>query len=395
MTPLAITACTAVSAVGHGRAALLTALREERTGLTRVQFEDAIVGCYLGEVAGVAAHALPTALRQWDCRNNRLIEMAVSCDGFAEEVAAARSRHGASRIGVFMGTSTAGVRQTELAYAARAAAASESLPDWYDFRTTQSSYSVAEYTRERLGLSGVCIAIAAACASSAKAFASAARAIATGVCDAAIVGGADSLCLTTLYGFNALQLISSDICRPADSARNGLSLGEAAGLALLEPANSGSRPLLLGYGESSDAHHMSQPRPDGQGAILAMQLALQRAGLEPRDIDYVNLHGTATPANDLAEDSAVCSLLGTTVPCSSTKGWTGHALGAAGILEAIIATLAIEQGLMPLSLNTRELDPALTAAVLRSSRHGTVRHVMSNSFGFGGANCSLIIGAAR
>ncbi len=391
MKPIDITAYTLVSSLGHGREAMLTALREGRTGLARQAFADSTLDCFIGEVPGVGAHQLTEPWRAWECRNNRLADMALRCDGFENAVARARERYGAQRIGVFIGTSTAGVRQTELAYAARDPSV-DHLPDWYDYRRTQSTYSVADFTRERLELTGACLAVAAACASSAKVFASAARAIAAGVCDAAVVGGCDSLCLTTLYGFSALQLVSSDICRPADVSRNGLSLGEGAGFALLEPATLSGRVALLGYGESSDAHHMSQPRPDGAGAVRAMRLALQRAGLTPDAIDYVNLHGTATPANDLAEDRAVCELLGTTVPCSSTKGWTGHTLGAAGIVEAIIACIAVEHGLLPMSLNTRALDPALKAHILRSTGHAPVRRVLSNSFGFGGANCSLVLG---
>jgi 3-oxoacyl-[acyl-carrier-protein] synthase-1 len=223
-------------------------------------------------------------------------------------------------------------------------------------------------------------------------FASAARALAAGFCDAAVVGGVDSLCLTTLYGFNALQLVSTDICRPADTLRKGLSIGEAGGFALLEREPASGAPACLGVGESSDAHHMSQPRPDGSVAKLAMAGAL--GDLPPARLSYINLHGTATPANDAAEDAAVGSLFGTQVPCSSTKGWTGHTLGAAGIVEAAISLLAIEQGFMPRSLNTRELDPKLGAAVLLAARAGKVDYVLSNSFGFGGTNCSVLFGPA-
>jgi 3-oxoacyl-[acyl-carrier-protein] synthase-1 len=393
MNPLAISAYTVVSAVGAGRDALFDALVAERTGLTPRPFEDATLDCWIGEVPGVAQRALPADWRAWECRNNRLIEMALNVDGFLDAALAARARYGSKRLGVFVGTSTSGVRQTELAYVARARDANR-LPDWYDYRTTQSTFSVADYVRERLGLDGACVAVAAACASSAKVFASAARAIEAGICDAAIVGGADSLCLTTLYGFNALQLVSKDICRPADAARNGLSLGEGAGFVLLEPAAKPGALALRGYGESSDAHHMSQPRPDGAGAIAAMRAALTSAALGPSDIDYVNLHGTATPANDSAEDGAVSTVFGTNTPCSSTKGWTGHTLGAAGIIEAVIACLAVERGLMPRSLNTSTPDPALRANVLLETRRTPVRRVLSNSFGFGGANCSMAIGRA-
>jgi 3-oxoacyl-[acyl-carrier-protein] synthase-1 len=392
MKPLAITSYTVTSAVGAGRAAHIDALRAERTGLTEQRFEDSTLACWIGAVAGLESIVLPGALAHFDCRNNRLAERALAQDGFLDAIDAARAKYGPRRIGVFIGTSTSGVRHTELAYRERASTGSEHLPDWFDYRTTQCTFSIAEFTRQRLGLTGLASAISAACASSAKVFASAARAIEAGFCDAAVVGGVDSLCLTTLYGFNALQLVSSEICRPADANRRGLSIGEAGGFALLERSPASGAPACLGVGESSDAHHMSQPRPDGSIAKVAMAGALGE--VPPERISYINLHGTATPANDAAEDAAVNGLFGARVPCSSTKGWTGHTLGAAGIVEAAIALLAIEHGFMPRSLNTRELDPKIHAAVLLAARNAKVDYVLSNSFGFGGTNCSVLFGAA-
>jgi 3-oxoacyl-[acyl-carrier-protein] synthase-1 len=180
-------------------------------------------------------------------------------------------------------------------------------------------------------------------------------------------------------------------------ARDGISIGEAAAFALLErvsDSTAGDDVLLLGVGESNDAYHMSAPHPEGRGAILAMQLALADAGLEPSDIDYINLHGTGTPSNDRAESHAVTCVFGTATPCSSTKGATGHTLGAAGALEAVIGALALRRGLMPAGVNTKQVDPALTAHYLTSRRIGPVARVLSNSFGFGGTNCSLILGRA-
>jgi 3-oxoacyl-[acyl-carrier-protein] synthase-1 len=393
MKPLAVTSYTVTSAAGRGRAAHLDALIRERTGLSELRFEDSALACWIGKVDGLESVSLPQELAAFDCRNNRLAELALAQDGFTEAVAAARARYGATRIGVFMGTSTSGVRQTELAYRERKANQAEPLPDWFDYHATQSTSSIAEYTRLRLGLDGVTAAVSAACASSAKVFASAARAIEAGFCDAAVVGGVDSLCLTTLYGFNALQLVSTDICRPADAERKGLSLGEAGGYALLERASAPGALCCLGVGESSDAHHMSQPRPDGAGAAAAMRAAL--GSHDPARVSYINLHGTATPANDTAEDAAVMTLFGANLPCSSTKGWTGHTLGAAGIVEAGISLLAIENGFLPRSLNTRTRDPKLNSAVLLEARHTSVDSVLSNSMGFGGTNCALLFGRAR
>jgi 3-oxoacyl-[acyl-carrier-protein] synthase-1 len=390
MKPLGISAYTVTSAAGRGREQHVTALRAERTGLVQQNFEDAELTTWIGAVAGLEAVRLPRELVAFDCRNNRLAELALDNDGFLDAVAAVRAQFGARRVGVFVGTSTSGVRQTEIAYRQRGDAGA--LPDWFDYRTTQNTYSIADFARARLGLEGVAAAVSAACASSAKVFASASRAIESGFCDAAVVGGVDSLCLTTLHGFNSLQLVSAEICRPADAGRKGLSIGEAGGFALLTPAPESGAAACLGCGESSDAHHMSQPRPDGAGAALAMASAM--GDLAPERLSYINLHGTATPANDAAEDAAVSGLLGSDIPCSSTKGWTGHTLGAAGIVEVAICLLAMEQGFMPRSLNTREKDPALMSNVLMSARAAPVRYALSNSFGFGGTNCSVLLGPA-
>lgn len=389
---LGITHYTATSAVGRGRGALLQALLDERSGLRPQDFDGCALQTWTGSVDGLDL-LLNGALAVWDCRNARLIETALQQDGFSQAVDALKQRHAPQRIGVFIGTSTAGIHETERAYRLRDRER-QRLPDGFDHRHTQSAYSPAEYVQQRFGLRGVCLAISTACSSSAKVFASASRAISAGLCDAAIVGGADSLCLTTLYGFNSLQLVSRDPCRPADRRRNGISIGEAAGFAILEGTADSGAPALLGYGESSDAYHMSSPDPEGRGAMVAMRAACTRAGLEPKQVDYINLHGTATPANDAAEDRAVSEVFGTAVPCSSTKGWTGHTLGAAGIVEAVIALLCVEHGLLPRSLNTAQPDPALRSAILLESRRAEPHRVLSNSFGFGGSNCSLLLGRA-
>jgi 3-oxoacyl-[acyl-carrier-protein] synthase-1 len=390
MQPLAISAFTVTSALGRGRAANVAALQSERTGLAPQAVEACTLTTHVGEVRGLDT-PLAGALADWDCRNNRLAQLALMQDGFRGEVERRRARLGADRIGVFIGTSTAGVQQAELAYRRRERDA-DHLPDWFLHRYTQNPFSAADFVRSALQLTGPALTVSTACSSSSKVFASARRAIASGRCDAAVVGGVDSLCLTTLYGFHSLQLVSPEPCRPADARRNGLSIGEAAGFALLEPG--AGELVLLGYGESSDAYHMSAPDPQGRGAIAAMRAALSRAGLEPPQIDYVNLHGTATPANDLAEDRAVCGVFGTEVPQSSTKGWTGHTLGAAGIVEAAISLICIQEGLLPRSLNTREKDEAIAGNVLMETRRARVQHVLSNSFGFGGSNCTLIFGGA-
>jgi len=392
MTPLAITASTLTTALGAGREATLAALRAQRSGLAPVRFQNVPLATWTGEVDGVDAVLLPDGLADFECRNNRLAWLGLQHDGVLDAVADARARWGAGRIGVFLGTSTSGLLETELAYRRREP--DGSLPADFLYGPTQNTYSLAAFVGRALGLTGPSWVVSTACSSSAKVFGVAARMIAAGLIDAAVVGGVDSLCLTTLYGFNSLELLSTDICRPWDGARDGLSIGEAAAFALVERESAAPQGWLLGIGESNDGHHMSTPHPEGAGAIAAMRAALADAGLDAGEIDYINLHGTATPTNDLAEDRAVASVFGTQTPSSSTKGATGHTLGAAGGVEALIAMLAIEHGLMPAGLNVQRRDPELLLNYLTDNRAAPVRRVLSNSFGFGGSNASLVFGAA-
>ena len=393
MKPLAVSAITLVTALGHGQSATLAALRDGRSGLARQDFETASLGTWLGVVAGADEVRLAPELADHDCRNNRIAELGLRADGFGDSVRRAAARYGAARVGVFLGTSTSGILQTEIAYRHRDAA-SGALPASLHYATTHNSYSVAGYVRTALGLGGPAFVVSTACSSSAKVFAAAQRMIEAGVVDAAVVGGVDSLCMTTLYGFKSLELVSSDICRPWDAQRNGLSLGEGAAYALLEREPERVAAWLLGAGESSDGHHMSSPHPEGAGAAAAMRGALAQAGLQPRQVDYLNLHGTGTPGNDAAEDRAVCAVFGSTLPCSSTKGHTGHTLGAAGGVEAAITVLALQHGLLPGGLNLDRPDPALHAGYLRVTRRQPLRVAASNSFGFGGSNACLVFGAA-
>ena len=396
MTPLQLTHYTATSCLGSGRAATLSALAQARGGLSPCDFETVELQTYIGEVAGVDAIRLPAHLQRFDCRNNRLAHLGLLQDGFDRAVRTAIERFGPGRIGVYLGTSTSGILSTEIAYR-HLDAHSGALPADFDYAGSHNSFSVADFVGHVFELTGPAAAVCTACSSSAKVFAAAQRMIAADQIDAAIVGGVDSLCLTTLYGFHSLQLTSPEPCRPFDLARDGLSIGEAAAFALLERAPARLDPeaiVLLGAGESSDAYHMSSPRPDGAGARSAMQAALAAGGLAPGDVDYINLHGTGTPSNDHAESRAVTALFGDATPCSSTKGATGHTLGAAGALEAVICALALQAGLMPAGLNRRQRDPQLELNYLTENRRGPLRRVLSNSFGFGGANCALLFGRA-
>ena len=273
MKRVGVTDYTLVSALGAGRAVTLAALREGRTGLAQRQFETAALDTWIGEVDGVDAIRLPAALADFECRNNRLAQLGLECDGFAARVAQARAKYGARRVGVFLGTSTSGILQTELAYRRRAPGTGALPPD-FRYAQTHNTFSVADYVRRALALEGPAFTVSTACSSGAKVFGNAARLMDLGVIDAAVVGGIDSMCLTTLYGFNSLELLSADICRPYDSQRNGLSIGEAAAYALLERDADAPMAWLLGVGETSDGHHMSSPHPEGAGAAAAMRAAL-------------------------------------------------------------------------------------------------------------------------
>ena len=303
-----------------------------------------------------------------------------------------RARHGADRVAVVLGTSTASIGATEEAYARLVDGA---FPADLQRPRVHTPHSLGAFVQQATALDGPCVTVATACSSSAKVFAQAARLIDAGLADAALVGGVDTLCGSVIFGFNSLQLVSADPCRPFDAQRNGLSLGEAGGYAVVERAGDGDTGLQLrGYGESSDAHHMSTPHPQGLGAQLAMRDALARAGIEPGDVGYLNLHGTATPANDSVEALAVSALFPNTLHASSTKGWTGHTLGAAGIVESAIALLALEHGELPGILNSDTPDPACGPQIRFDNAQRPIRYAMNNSFGFGGNNAALVFGRA-
>lgn len=389
---LAIRAYTATTALGRGRAAQAQALEERRSGLRRNDFGPDPLDCWIGRVDGLEDTPLPGALASWESRNNRLAWLALQQDGLREAVADAVSRHGAERVALVLGTSTSSIGETEAAYAQLDEGA---FPAAFARARVHTPHSLAGFVQEACGLRGPCMTVATACSSSAKVFAQAARLVHAGLADAALVGGVDTLCGSVLFGFNSLGLVSSGPARPFDVARDGLSLGEAGGYALLERTTSeDASPRLLGYGESSDAHHMSAPHPEGLGALQAMRQALARAGVEAHEVDHLNLHGTATPANDAVEARAVAELFGGHLHASSTKGWTGHTLGAAGIVESVFALIALEDGLLPGILNSTTLDPVCGPQIRLQNAHAQVRHVMNNSFGFGGNNCSLLFGRA-
>jgi len=392
--PLFVDAYTAVTAVGAGRAAMRDALRAMRSGLAPNDFDCAPTGGFVGRVSGIESSPLPAHLADFECRNHRLAWIALRQDGFIDAVAAARARHGAARVATIVGTSTSGILETELGYRARDSATG-ALPATVRYATAHNFSALAGFVRHAAALGGPALTISTACSSSAKVFATAARWIAAGLCDAALVGGVDTLCGTTLYGFAALQLVSPTPCRPFDVARDGLSLGEGAGFALLERAPSAARRLaLVGYGESVDAYHMSAPHPEGLGARLAMAAALESSGRAARDIGCVQAHGTATRNNDAVEARAIAAVVGDRAPVTSIKGFFGHTLGAAGIVGAVGALLSLEEGFIPGTVNTTAVDPACGARIQLRTVERRLDAVLVNALGFGGNNASVVFAQA-
>jgi 3-oxoacyl-[acyl-carrier-protein] synthase I len=391
-SPLAVTAYTVTSALGLGLDAHLEALRQQRSGLRPNDFGEAPLACWIGRVDGLESGALPDEYAQWDCRNNRLAWLGLNQDDFLSQVSAVRQRYGSSRIALMLGTSTASIGATEEGY--RRLEDDQRLPADLHRPAIHNPHSLTAFVASALDIGGPCLTISTACSSSAKVFASAERLIRLGVVDAAIVGGVDSLCDSVLFGFNALELVSPEPCRPFDVARRGISIGEAAGFALLERID--ARPemtlRLLGCGESSDAHHMSTPDPNGKGAELALQNVFDRAGIDASQVDYINLHGTASQKNDAMEAALVTRLFPTRTRVSSTKGLTGHTLGAAGMVEAAITLLALREGFIPGNAGTASPDPACTSHFAWRNELRPVHIAISHSFGFGGSNACLAFG---
>jgi len=397
MPALAIRAFTATTALGRGNAAQAAALRERRGGLRRNDFGPTPLPTWIGRVEGVEDAPLPSALSRWECRNNRLAWLALQQDDVLGALETLMAKHGADRIALVVGTSTSSIGASEEGYA-RAETSADGMrrfPDDLARPIVHTPHSLGDFLQHATGLRGPCITVATACSSSAKVFAQAARMIEAGLVDAALVGGVDTLCGSVLFGFNALGLVSQNPCLPFDAHRDGLSLGEAGGFAILERATGDDAGLQLrGYGESSDSHHMSAPHPEGLGALLAMRGALARAGIDAGDVGYLNLHGTSTPANDTVEARAIGTLFPVSLHASSTKGWTGHTLGAAGIVESVFALIALEHGLLPGILHSQVRDPACGPQIRFDNGEGDIRYAMNNSFGFGGNNCSLVFGRA-
>jgi 3-oxoacyl-[acyl-carrier-protein] synthase-1 len=390
---LFLNACGIVSPLGRGKRATVIALAGgSRDGF--VARADLLPGrsISIGAVTGDLPPP-PERAASLDCRNNRLMLVALS--EIAAEVEAAAALYGRDRVAVVLGTSTSGIAEGEAALLQFRQTGV--WPPSYHYRQ-QETGSLAEFAARALDLTGPAYTVATACSSSAKVFASARRLIRFGFADAAVVGGADTLCRMTVNGFDSLQALSQGLANPFSVNRDGINIGEGASAFLMTRAPG---PVeFLGVGETSDAYHPTAPDPDGTGARLAMQQALDDAGLAPGEIDYVNLHGTATPLNDAMESKAIDGLFPASVPCSSTKGMTGHMLGGTGGCEAAFLWLtlnpATSPGFLPPHLWDGIPDPALPALDLIDNRRSMPDRrrlaMLSNSFGFGGSNVSLVLG---
>lgn len=375
-------------AVGSSRAEILARLLAgDRSGLK----STATFG--ITAIVGECTAELPEIDQQYSiyqCRNNQLLLAALS--QISATVQLMINKFGVSRVGVVLGTSTSGVRSTELALAYQAEHGT--LPEQFHYKQQQMGAG-ADFLSAYLGLSGPAYTISTACSSSGKAFASARRLINLDICDAVIVGGADSLCGLTINGFAALESLSKNYCKPFGKNRDGINIGEAASLFVLskEPG-----PVqLLGIGASSDAYHFSAPDPAGTAVIMAMQKALNDAEKQPKDVDYLNLHGTATVLNDAMESKAVNALFGNQTATSSSKGMTGHTLGAAAALELGFCWMLLtenENGYLIPNINDDEPDNDLSPLHLieKGENLGAkLQLCQSNSFAFGGNNVSILI----
>ena len=379
-----------INALGSGREAVLeNLLRGEQSGMHAcgplLTGRSGVVGRVAGELA-----ALRQDLAEYDCRNNRLL--AATATQLESAIDALKSRFGPSRVAVIIGTSTSGIAEGEAA--ATALAKEGKMPGAFHYRQ-QEIGTAAEFLARYLGVDGPRYTISTACSSSAKAFASGRRLLDAGMCDAVIVGGSDSLCDLTTNGFDALESLAPEICNPFSVNRNGINIGEGAALFLMSRDPAPVR--LLGVGESSDAYHISAPEPAGKGAEIAIRAALADACLEPGQVGYINLHGTATHKNDEMESCVVDRVFGPGVQISSTKSQIGHTLGAAGAQEIGLCWLLLdemnEMRRLPKHLWDGEADPELAAIGLTGDdAHWEKGVFMSNSFAFGGSNVSAIIG---
>ena len=397
IAPVAVRALGLACAAGSGMAAVAAQVQTGCSALQHNTFSRAPLPAWIGRMPDLNALPLPQALAAWDCRATRVAWAGLMADDFITAAHAARQRHGATRVGLVLGTSASTLGVSEAAYAALAA--DGGFPESVRSERLNNLHTVTLFVQEALALQGPCMTVSTACSSSAKAFAVAERWLRLDLADAVVVAGVDALCDSVLFGFAALGLVSPDRCQPFAATRRGISVGEAAGFALLERVEgSPASLLLLGHGESNDAHHMSSPHPQGLGAERALDDALCRAGLHAHAIDHLNLHGTGTPLNDAVEAALVARRFRTDVHACATKGLTGHTMGAAGAVGALLCLQALDSGVCPGTANTAQADAALgpvfAAQLQLHAAKRSVRAAASHAFGFGGNNAVLIFGRA-
>lgn len=389
-----ITAYSACNGLGQTTAEVLESLFAGRHGLTPAQPWLGIptwVGMVPGELP-----PLEPRLRGFESRQARLTQLVTL--PILPAVERAKQRWGAGRVALILGTSTAGIAESEQAWVYQRDHGT--LPPGFAIERQHALYASVEIVRMLTGIRGPGYVVSTACSSSGKVFASARRLIAAGIIDAALVGGVDSLCQMTVRGFASLEVLSTEPCRPFSSERRGINVGEGAALLLLERRGVGVEGIgvdLLGVGESSDAHHMTAPHPEGLGACTAMRRALAGAGVDPAEVDQINVHGTGTSKNDETESKAIRQLFPEPDQLSiiATKGYTGHMLGAAGATEAVFVAATIERGELPASVGTAPLDLTLGLELELERRPRATRRVLSNSLAFGGSNVSVLLGAAE
>lgn len=391
---VAITAVGVVSALG----ATLDGVREglfrgDQGGIVRSAGLMPGRECFVAPVRGELPACPKGAEEMWSRNAALALKALVQIE---ERVAAAIDRHGRGRIAVVLGSSTSGISEGELAV--RAQCEGRAAPESYNYGQQQMGM-VSLVLSQILGVSGPSYTISTACSSSSKVFRAAGNLLRAGLADCVITGGIDSLCGLTLQGFSGLQLVSDHVTNPFSKNRSGITIGEAAALFVLERADAvpGERPVIVsGVGESSDAYHISSPDPTGAGAVAAIRAALADAEVAPEDVDYINLHGTGTPHNDLMEATAVRAVFSGAVPCSSTKPLVGHTLGASGAIEAAFSWMVLTdpQHRLPPHRFDGQLDPEMPGLTLVPAGYAAAsppRVVLSNSFGFGGSNCALVL----
>jgi 3-oxoacyl-[acyl-carrier-protein] synthase-1 len=389
--PAAITAVAVCNALGITRSEVTQALREGRSGLGPTTI-DVPFPTAVGAI-GAALPPLPEALSPWTTRTAQLAQLLLR--DMEPSLARLRERVRPERIAIVLGTSTAGADVTEDAY--RVYVQTSKLPAGYDLWRHHTYGAILRVVSELSFAKGPGWVVSTACTSSAKPLATAQRLLDSGLADAVIAGGIDTLCGMTLRGFHCLDALAPSPCKPFSAQRNGISIGEGGALLLIERlSETRSEPLarLEAVGESSDAYHISAPHPEGLGAEAAMARALSMAGVLPSDVDHVNAHGTGTRLNDSAEAKAIARLLGNDVPVVSTKGYTGHMLGGAGACEAVFGVIALQEGWIPPSLGAEPIDPAISIRIPTTLTQGEFRRVLSNSFAFGGNNVSVLLRSA-